>query len=208
MSLACPPFCWACGGGAGRAEPLCGACRRELCWLGDATVELGGVATWAPLGYDGPARALVRALKFRGATELAETMGAQIVASAPTGLLCPGAALVPVPLHPRRARRRGYNQAERLAAAIARRAALPVSDCLRRVGAAGSRQLGRGRAERLTAVAHAVTLAPRPGALPRRAVVIDDVVTTGATIAACAAALRGAGVEDVRAVAYARTPAR
>jgi predicted amidophosphoribosyltransferase len=115
-------------------------------------------------------------------------------------------ALVPVPLHARRLRRRGFNQAERLAAAIAGRTGLHLVDCLARAGAA-RRQVGRDRAERLTGM-HG-TVAVRPGAmLPRRAILVDDVVTTGATLAACASALRAAGVRRVSAVAYARTPGR
>ena len=166
-----------------------------------------GLEAWAPLSYDGAARALVRALKFRGAPGLAAPMAAQIVAGAPAGLLAPRAELVPVPLHPARERRRGFNQAERLAAAIARRTGMPVSDCLRRVGPRRARQVGRGRAERLAGIAGSIEL--RSGAAPPvRAVLVDDVLTTGATLAACAEALRGAGSRRLAAVAYARTPAR
>jgi len=67
-------------------------------------------------------------------------------------------------------------------------------------------QVGRPRAERLAAIEGAIAL--RPGvAAPVRVLVIDDVVTTGATLAACVGVLRGAGA-DVRAIAYARTPGR
>src|SRR2546423_13454749 len=86
----------------------------ELRWLA-GVVEAAGVRVFAPLAYEGPARAMVRALKFRGATLAAETMAAQTVAGAPADVLDRG-VLVPVPLHPRRLRRRGFNQAERLAA--------------------------------------------------------------------------------------------
>ena len=208
LSVLSPPFCWCCGADAGRAEPLCAPCRRELEWLGTDTVEAAGVDTWAPLAYEGPARALVRALKFRGAAGLAGPMGAQIVAGAPVAILRPGSCLVPVPLHPSRRRRRGFNQAERLAAAISWRTGLPVVDCLRREGPARARQVGRGRTERLAAIGGTVALDPRTGAAPWRAVLVDDVVTTGATLAACAGALRRAGAHEVCAVAYARTPGR
>ena len=208
LALVAPPFCWSCGDDARPSEPLCSRCRAELSWLGDEPLVIAGdVEAWAPLAYQGPARALVRALKFRGAAGLAEPMAAQIVAGAPTDLLGAGAQLVPVPLHRARARRRGFNQAERLAAAIARRTGLPVSDCLHRRGPAAARQVGRGRAERLAGIGDAVELRPGVGA-PSRVVLVDDVVTTGATLAACAAALRGAGARGVRAVSYARTPGR
>jgi predicted amidophosphoribosyltransferase len=138
-------------------------------------------------------------LKYRGAVGLAEPMAAAICAGAPVL----DGALVPVPLHPRRKRRRGYNQAERLAAALARRTGLAVDDCLARAGPSGARQVGRGRAERL---AGPDIRAVAPG--PERALLVDDVCTTGATLGACAAALRAAGARSVTAVVYARTPGR
>ncbi|HEX8074426.1 MAG TPA: hypothetical protein VF545_05545 [Thermoleophilaceae bacterium] len=203
-SLVAPPLCAACGGAAGGAEPLCAVCRRELRWLPGAA-ELAGGEGWAPVAYEGPARALVRALKFRGALRAAEAMAAQIAAAAPPGALDRG-RLVPVPLHPRRLRRRGFNQAERLAAALSARTGLGIHDCLERTGAAVT-QVGRDRSERLAGVAGAVAIGA-PAAVPSRAILIDDVATTGATLAACAAALRAAGAVDVTAVAYARTPGR
>lgn len=208
LGLLVPPACWACGAPARRREPLCLVCRAELRWLGDdRPVELAGVEVWAPLAYDGPARSLVRGLKFRGAIGLAEPMAAQIAASAPAALLRPPASLVPAPLHPARARARGYNQAERLAAALARRTGMRVVDCLRRRGSDAGRQVGRGRDERLAALTGAIEL--RPGvAAPERALLVDDVVTTGGTLAACAGALHAGGASDVAAVAYALTPGR
>ncbi|HEX8067326.1 MAG TPA: hypothetical protein VF520_12475 [Thermoleophilaceae bacterium] len=222
-----PPLCAACGGRAGAAEPLCGPCRRALRWLGPAVVRAAGVPVWAPVAYEGPARELVRALKFRGARGAARVMGAQIAANAPPGLLDANAppgllaatappdgraaprgetALVPVPLHPRRRRRRGFNQAALLAAAVSSASGLPVADVLERSGAATT-QVGRGRADRLAGPPG--ELRARAGAaVPARAILVDDVVTTGGTLAACAAALRAAGAIGVAAVAYARTPGR
>jgi ComF family protein len=205
LSVLSPPLCWSCAAPARAEQPLCGRCRLALRWLpGDAT-DLGGVVAWCPVAYDGPARALVHALKFRGAEGVADAMAAQIAARAPAEQLA-GATLVPVPLHPARLGERGYNQAERLAKALAARCQLPLHDCLERRGH-GGRQMGRGRGDRLEALRGAVSL--RAGAVaPRRALLVDDVVTTGATLAACAAALRAGGAERVCAVAYARTPGR
>lgn len=205
--LLVPPLCWACGACAQPHEPLCRICRAQLRWRDRRPVELAGVEVWAPLAYDGPARALVRALKFRGAPGVARPMSAQMAAGAPRGLLDRSAVLVPVPLHPRRARARGFNQAGRLAAELARRTEMQVEDCLRRAGPARSHQVGRGRAERLAGIVGVVEL--RPGARPpARALLVDDVATTGATLAACAAALRAGGTTDVAAIAYALTPGR
>jgi ComF family protein len=203
LSLLAPPLCWDCGAPAQEGQPLCPGCRSALPWLGPDTAVLAGVETWAPVAYEGPARALVRALKFRGAAGVAESMAAQVAARTPERLL-DQATLVPVPLHPARLRRRGFNQAERLARALAERVGQPVCDCLQR-GGPPARQMGQSRAHRATAMRGAVTALP---GTPARATIVDDVATTGATLAACAAALRAAGSRQVAALAYARTPAR
>jgi predicted amidophosphoribosyltransferase len=213
-NLLAPPLCWSCGAPAvrrtpaTRRAPLCHACRRALRFLPRAPVELCGLAVWAPVAYEGPARELVKGLKFHGATAIASEMAALIVANAPEGMLAgaPAAApaLVPVPLHPGRRRSRAFNQAEAIAAAVAARTGLPLAACLARAGP-DRRQVGRGRAARLQGLSGSITATARP---PRAAVLIDDVVTTGATLAACAAALRAAGSTDVRAVVFARTAGR
>jgi len=207
LDLVVPRSCWACGARARRREPLCLACRGLLRWLEDRPIELEGVKIWAPVAYEGPARALVRGLKFRGAVGLAAPMAAQIAACLPPGLLRPPGLLVPVPLHRRRARARGYNQAERLAAQLAGRSGMRVADCLRRRSAAAGRQVGRGRDERLAALEGSIDRRPAVE-VPERALLVDDVVTTGGTVAACADALYAAGAVDVAAVAYALTPGR
>lgn len=203
LSLVAPPLCWGCGGPAASAVPLCGACRSALHWLDEQPLEIAGVKVWAPVAYEGPARALVGGLKFRGAAGLADQMAAAMLARAPPALVH-DTALVPVPLHPARLRRRGFNQAERLAAAMAARLPLPVARCLARSGGRTA-QVGRGRSGRLAAVRGAVTARPP---VPARVLLVDDVVTTGATLAACAEALRHAGAREVTAIAYARTLGR
>jgi ComF family protein len=191
------------------------ACRRLLRRLPSRPVRLAGVPAWAPVGYEGPARELVRALKFRGAVALADAMAAQIAANAPRGLLAEGTlcdpvppVLVPVPLHPRRARARGFNQARLLAEALARRTGLATSDCLERLGAEGT-QVGRGRHERRAGPAGRVLMrSAQATEAPTRALLVDDVVTTGGTLAACAEALRSAGTREIIALAFARTLGR
>jgi ComF family protein len=202
LSVLAPPLCAACGALAGPAEPLCGRCRSRLDWLGPVPVDAAGVPAWAPVAYAGAARDLVRALKFGGAWRAAETMAAQIAANATAELL--RGTLVPVPLHPRRRRRRGYDQAALLARALADRTGLEVRECLERTGSAGT-QVGRSRSDRITGPPGEISAVQTP---PPHVLLIDDVLTTGATIAACAAALKAEGASEVRALTYARTPGR
>jgi ComF family protein len=201
--LLAPPVCWGCSGPAGRGQILCRACRGRLHRLAPAPVWLSGVRVWAPLAYSGPARDLVSALKFRGAVGVADAMAAQIAANAPPELLA-GATLVPVPLHARRLRSRGYNQAAAIADALGLRTGSEIADCLARTGLAAT-QVGRHRAERRAGPAGAIEVR---AAVPASVLLVDDVVTTGATLAACQRALRAAGSSEVAAVVFARTLGR
>jgi ComF family protein len=154
------------------------------------------------MALDGPARSLVHALKFRGAAGLARLMAEQIADVAwPAGVLDAPAALVPVPANRLRARVRGYDHAELLACSLGDLSGRPVVPCLSRTGPLLARQRGLGRAARLRG--GAVSISAR-GPVPRVCVLVDDVHTTGATLAACAAALRRRGAASIHGVAYAR----
>jgi ComF family protein len=115
--------------------------------------------------------------------------------------------IVPVPLHWRRRWERGFNQSELLAKAVARRYAVPVGRPLRRRRATAA-QAGLTHAQRRSNVS-GVFLAPRPEKVAgRRILLIDDVMTTGATGAACAAALKRAGARYVALLTLARVDRR
>lgn len=218
LALAVPPRCAACRApGRRAADVLCGACRRALPWLPATCCPRCALppsrcrarrcparaapfaAAWAAVAYEGAARDALHALKFSGARPLAAVMAAQVVRGAPPGLL--EGAVVAVPAHPGRRRARGYDPAELLARAVARRAVLPLARPLRRGGGA-ARQLGASRAVRSAPGRLRIGAA---GAAPPRAVLVDDVHTTGATLGAAAAALLEAGAERVVAVTWART---
>jgi ComF family protein len=112
--------------------------------------------------------------------------------------------LVPVPLHRRRLRERGYNQSALLARELGKLTALPVvSDCLVRIRSAAPQARAATAAERRSNVAGAFTCcdARLEG---RRVLLIDDVATTGATLNACAGALKAAGTVSVWALVLAR----
>jgi predicted amidophosphoribosyltransferase len=216
LDLLVPPACIICRAPLRAGDPLCRGCRAGLVWLPADRCRRCGLPnrcggrcparaaafsqSWAAVAYDGTARALVHALKLRGMTAAADVMAAQIAAAVPPAMLADG-VLVPVPGHPRRRRARGFDQAERIAAALGRRAGLPVAACLTRAGAVPP-QAGAGRGQRLRRIGGTIAVA---GAAPENAILVDDVHTTGATLDACARALRGAGSASVVAVSYART---
>jgi predicted amidophosphoribosyltransferase len=128
-------------------------------------------------------------------------MAAQIAANAPAVLLPSEGTDVAVPAHPGRRRTRGFDPPELLARALARRTGLALAQPLRR-SAGSSRQLGASRAARLEAGRRGFEAR---GPAPRTAILVDDVHTTGATLNACATALREAGAERVVALTWART---
>jgi predicted amidophosphoribosyltransferase len=203
-ALLVPPLCIACGADAGRAAPLCRECRAEMQALGPPSSAAAGAPPWAAFAYEGPAGALVRALKFDGRIAIADVMAAQMVALAPPHLLT--GSVVPVPVHPAHRRRRGLDHCAVLGRALARRAGLPFSDCLVR-GGNPLPQVGRGRRARIRGPAGSIAV--RPGvAPPPQVLLLDDVVTTGATLAACSTALRMAGCQGITLIVYARTTAR
>lgn len=193
-----PPLCAACGRSCRPEAVVCSRCGRRLA---DAEPLLGkgppGLdRAWSSAPHEGVARNLVAALKFRRLLPVAGLMADRIQWLAPAHML--SGAIVPVPAAPARLRRRGFDPAGELAAALAERLGAPLEPCLSR--RSGSRQVGKRRAER---IGHPPQIRAR-GATPRSVLLVDDVLTTGATMTACAQALRAAGAARVVAVTFAR----
>jgi ComF family protein len=185
VSLAAPPRCVACSAPTQLTAVLCRRCDAALAAARPGESTLAGLPVRWASDYRGVARELVRALKFGRRTAAAEPMARTMATH-----LFADVALVPVPAAPARRRQRGFDPAEALAHSLARAAGLELSPCLARRD--GRRQVGRSRWDRL-ADPPQVRLAAPP---PRAALLVDDVFTTGATLAACANAmgdaLRGA----------------
>jgi len=183
-----PPLCGACGHPAPLPVDRCPACRGGLAGARQAVL------------YAGPAPRLVGALKDGRRRALAPVLADVMAASLEPPP--PGWVLVPVPLGDRRLARRGFNQSRLLAGALGRRWERPVLDALARTREEAP-QRGAPAGARARQVAGAFAL--RPGVpAPPAACLVDDVHTTGATLAACARALRRGGTREVRAVAFAR----
>jgi predicted amidophosphoribosyltransferase len=193
-----PPLCASCGRSCRLEAVVCTRCARRLAdaepLLGNGPAGLDRV--WSSASYEGIARNFVGALKFRRLLPVADLMAERIEWLAPAHLL--SGTVVPVPPAPPRLRRRGFDPAGELAAALAARLESPLACCLERRG--NGRQVGRRRVER---VGHPPRIHAR-GAAPPSVLLVDDVLTTGATLTACARALRAVGASRVVAVTFAR----
>ena len=188
-----PPRCAGCGGSG---SWYCVACRDGSDPL---TRKVGALALTATGAHEGPLREAIHRLKYgneRGlASELGALLAAHIAADLARGVRID--AIVPVPLHPSRERERGYDQARALAAVAASATGLPLRAPLHRMRS-GPAQATLGQRERQSNVRGA--FAGVAGALRGLHVaLIDDVVTTGATLLDAAAAARACGARAVRA---------
>ena len=191
--MALAPRCAACS--IPLDEPLDGpVCRR--CWT-DAHAGAGL--------YDGALRDIIHAFKYEGRRSLAKPLS-ELLRAQRSWALSGADCVVPVPLHPWRRFRRGFNQAEDLA----RQLELPVVHALWRVRVTAA-QAGLTAAARQRNVRHAFRLSPLLTRRMRRRFIddrVDDVRTTGATLEACADVLRQAGAREVRGVTVARAVLR
>ncbi len=197
-SLLAPPLCAACGRSCRAEAVICTRCSRTL---GAAAPILSGGPqgidrAWSSAPHDGVARSLVGALKFRRLLPVAELMADRMHWLAPGHLL--GGVVVPVPAAPPRMRSRGFDPAGELAMALAASLETDLALCLARRGR--GHQVGRGRAERISRPPLIEAIA----AAPRSVLLVDDVLTTGATLTSCAMALRAAGAKRVVALTFTR----
>lgn len=203
LDAVAPLRCAACDAVAD--APICAACDAELGALPvPRAVDLDGVRAWAAFVFAGPVREVVHRGKFQGNRAALR----QVAELAATRLELPARprpdAALPVPLGSRRRRQRGFNQAAVVAAVIAQAARVPLLDGLTRVRDTQP-QSSRGEAERRTNVAGAFEWRGTDLA-GARLWLIDDVLTTGATIEAAAAALLRAGARRIDGVVIARVP--
>jgi ComF family protein len=159
----------------------------------------------AAVRFDDIARALVHALKYGDRIDLAPIMG-RWMARAGHELLKDADAIIPVPLHWRRLWARRFNQSALLSQAISRESGVPVADvALKRIKAT-AQQVGLTQSERAQNVQGAFRVPPEHKAevAGRRVVLVDDVLTSGATSDACARALLRAGASNVDLLVFAR----
>jgi len=228
LDLVFPPRCVGCG----RVDhQICPLCRESIAWLvppfcarcsrpvaiGEAAIPDRGeivcrVCATDPLRLDGirvvaehtgVMRKAVHSFKYEGRTSLARPLAALMEKTATESGFLPVDGLVPVPLHPRRLRERGYNQATLIARELARALSLPILEdaVVRSRPTKDQTQLSAG--ERRDNVAGAFVATPAM-AVGRDYLLIDDVCTTGSTLQACADALREGGARRVYAVTLTR----
>src|SRR3569833_1059476 len=217
LDVALPPLCPSCRAPLGDGHGLCAGCWAKLSLIeppycarlgspsaydpGPGLLSMEAIANppsydraRAAVRYDDVARALVHKFKYSDHMELAGMMG-QWMARAGRELTRDADALVPVPLHWRRLRARRFNQTAALAMAVARTVDVPVLyESLRRVRAT-PQQVGLDNGERAQNVSGAFRVPPARKAdiAGRRLILVDDVLTSGATVDACARALLRAG---------------
>ena len=203
LDLLAPRSCAVCDAGVRGDAAFCASCAAEA---GPAlSLRLDGTLSLLACGpYRGPLSRAVHALKYRDRPDLAAPLGDLVARALGAAGVPAGTVLVPVPLHAARLSVRGYNQSALVAGAAARVLGLRMDASLVRRARPTQEQARLSKDERRENVAGVFTArAARPGGA-RDVVLVDDVVTTGSTVLACAAALTGAGHRVIGVAAIAR----
>lgn len=211
LDLLMPPACASC---SRMGAIICAACLQafqapsrpaDRFLAADAGVVVGESLSlaMAAFAYEAGIRRALAALKYGGASRVAPIVAKAAVPALRRLLAVSGPAmLVPIPISDERRRTRGYNQAELIARQLARSAHLPTAEVLDRIRPT-ARQHRLSRMARLRNLQDA--LAARPGArMPTVAILVDDIITTAATLEAGASVLRAAGCDAVYGFAIAR----
>lgn len=211
LEVLLPPACAGCGSTGGPWCAACGASLRSASDPGERFLRADpGIVVGdelelaiAAFAYEDRLRRALARLKYGATPRLAEPLAAAAARHARRLVATIGpVVLVPVPVHVDRLRDRGYNQAALLAGALSRRLQLPVADLLIRQRPT-EKQHRLGRAGRLRNLEGAFALAPGQQLLPT-VLLVDDILTTSATLEACARVMRAAGCERVGGFAIAR----
>jgi ComF family protein len=200
--LVSPTDCAACDEPAATGELLCAHCD-ALARPPDLVERLPTGALLISTGtYEGPLAEAIRRFKYGRRSDLARAFGVRLGKALAAAPFASGAALVPVPLHRARLAERGFNQSALVAGGAARFLGAPYLPLALGRSRKTSEQAALGRSERLDNVQGAFFV--RGAVRGRRVLVVDDVVTTGATSRACIAALEAAGADVVGVAALAR----
>ncbi len=186
-----------CAGCRGPGSSPCRRCAAGMQPVGEMAALDPLSRLWAAFSYEGAGRELMARLKYHNQRSCVGWVASAMAGALPSGLDIETVTWAPT--SSRRRRRRGFDQAELLARALAREMGLPLVPLLRRVDAAG--QTGRSRSQRWNAPSFSSARQP-----PSTVLLVDDVVTTGATLQAAASTLIHAGAHRVDAVAAAATP--
>lgn len=199
MPIAAEHFCVACRTPFLNRHPLdeeglCGLCRRGLTGF-DAAYAFGS--------YEGELRELIHLFKYSGIQTLARPLARMLLTALPRDRSFD--VITPMPLHWMKQWQRGFNQAELLAREVARVWNLPVQSLASRARATTA-QAGLTAAKRRANVSGAFRA--KSGAAGKRILLVDDVLTTGATAGACARALKRAGAANVTCLTVARADRR
>ncbi len=199
LSFLFPDRCVGCGS---HGALFCPTCRAALRPYPHNDPPPGLDAMLVPWLYEGPLRQAIHRMKYRSQRRIAAPLGdllAEYLRRHPQSV----DALIPVPLHATRLAERGFNQSSELATRIARATGIPLVSGLERCRDTGHQaQLSRRERHDNIAAAFVWNVYAPP---PARVLLVDDVLTTGATLVACGDALRAVGTREVRAVALARS---